>query len=44
MEKKNCKSCKKTTLNKKEIWVIILGIYILVTSIYGTIQIFKHLF
>jgi len=44
MEKKQCNSCKKTNLSKKERWMIILGVYIFITSVYGTIQIIKHFF
>ena len=44
MEKKKCNACKKTKLNKKETWVIIAGIYIFITSVYGTIHFFRHLF
>ena len=42
-KKKECNTCKKQTLNKKE-WIgISIGLYLLVTSIYGTIHFIKHL-
>lgn len=44
MEKKKCNSCKKTGLSKKEKWMVAIGIYIFITSLYGTIQIIKHFF
>ena len=44
MEKKKCKSCKKTKLNKKEITLLIIAGYIFVTSVYGTIHFIKHFF
>ena len=44
---KGCESCKKTpyhgNLNKGEIIGIIAGIYIICTSVYGSIVIFKEL-
>jgi hypothetical protein len=44
MENKKCKSCKKTSLNKKEWLMIIIGIYILLSSVYGTISLYHKLF
>ena len=44
MEKKKCKSCKKTKLNKKEIILLIVAGYIFVTSLYGTIHFIRHFF
>lgn len=41
--KKECNSCKKKGLNKKE-WIgVSIGLYMLATSIYGTIHFIKHL-
>lgn len=37
-----CNTCKKG-LNNNAIWTIALSIYMLITSIYGTIQLFKSL-
>ena len=37
-----CNTCKKG-LNNNAKWTIILSIYMLITSIYGTIQLFKSL-
>lgn len=37
-----CNTCKKG-LNNNAIWTISLSIYMLITSIYGTIQLFKSL-
>ena len=44
MENKKCKSCKKTSLNKKEIIFLIIAGFIFATSVYGTIHLIKHLF
>jgi hypothetical protein len=43
-KKGKCKSCKKDKLNAKEIFFVIIGLYMFATSIYGTIQLFKNLF
>jgi hypothetical protein len=44
MEKeKKCNSCKKENFGIKEWGLIIFGFYMLGTSIYGTIQLIKHL-
>lgn len=44
MENKKCKSCKKTKLNKKEKILIIIAIYIFLTSMYGTIKLINYFF
>jgi hypothetical protein len=42
-QKKECNTCKKQKLNKKE-WIgVSIGLYMLATSIYGTIHFIKHL-
>ena len=38
-----CNECKKKGVSKTQIGTIILGFYILFTSIYGTIQLVKYL-
>lgn len=38
-----CNECKKKGVSKTQIGTIILGFYILFASIYGTIQLVKHL-
>ena len=49
MEKKKatqvngCTTCKKG-LNKTQISLVVLGVYILMTSIYGSIELFKSLY
>jgi len=42
-EKKECSSCKKQGLNKKDLFGIFMGTLILVSSIYGIIHFIKHL-
>jgi hypothetical protein len=42
-EKKECKSCKKQSLNKQDLLGIFMGTIILVSSIYGVIHFIKHL-
>jgi hypothetical protein len=41
-ETKGCSSCKRG-LNNTAIWTMVLSVYMLVTSIYGTIKLFKSL-
>jgi len=36
-----CSRCKKTPVSKSQIITIVAGMYILATSIYGTIQLVK---
>lgn len=43
-EKKECKSCKKDKLSIKEKFLVVLGLYMFATSIYGTIQLIKNFF
>lgn len=41
-EKKECKACKNSGINKTNWVMIVLAIYLLFASIYGTIQLFKN--
>lgn len=41
--KKECNECQKTPYNSKQLLVIMLGGYLLFSSIYGTIEIVKDL-
>ena len=41
-QEKNCKKCKETK-SFKHIGVMVLGTYILFATIYGTVEIVKHL-
>lgn len=36
-----CKSCKQNGLNGQQTWMLVLAIYILISSVYGTIEIIK---
>lgn len=38
-----CKTCKSPGLNKEQRWLLVLAIYILISSIYGSIQIVKDI-
>ena len=38
-----CKKCKQRGVSKKQIGMIVLGFYILFSSIYGTIVLFNKL-
>jgi hypothetical protein len=41
-KKGKCKSCKKDSLSIKEKFLVVLGLYMFATSIYGTIQLIKN--
>ena len=41
--KKSCKSCTQAKLEKVPIWLLAMSIYMLIASIYGTVQIFKDI-
>jgi len=41
-EKKDCKTCKKQKLNLQDWLMVIVGFYMLSTSIYGTIHLIRH--
>lgn len=43
-KEKDCNTCKNKGLKKEHWFMVILAVYILFSSIYGTIQIFKNLF
>jgi hypothetical protein len=43
MPEKECKTCKQKGPGKFQIGTIILGVYILFSSCYGTIQIVKEI-
>jgi hypothetical protein len=43
-QKKSCKSCKKEGLTTKEWFLFLFGMYILITSIWGTNELIKKLF
>ena len=38
-----CKTCKNKDLSTSQVWMVILSGFILVTSIYGTIQLVKDI-
>jgi hypothetical protein len=42
-QKSECKTCKQKGPGTFQIGSIILGFYVLGTSIYGTIELFKHI-
>lgn len=41
--KKSCKSCSQAKLEKVPIWLLVMSIYMLVASVYGTVQIVKDI-
>lgn len=43
-EKKECTSCKNKGLKTQHWAMIILGMYMLFASIYGTVQLIRNLF
>ena len=44
MQEKECKSCKnQNIIPNYEKWAVILGAYIFIASIYGTIEIIKKI-
>lgn len=42
--KKPCKTCKNNTLNKSHWVIIFFSVYILITSVYGTIKLITNFF
>jgi hypothetical protein len=38
-----CKTCKNNKLSTTQIWMVVLSIFILTTSVYGTIQFVKDI-
>jgi len=43
-EKKKCSQCSKNKLTGKQWMIIALGMYMLATSIYGTVILFHKIF
>ncbi len=43
MSEKNCDTCKKTPLISIEKKALVVGFYLLVSSVYGTIEIVKKI-
>jgi hypothetical protein len=41
MEMTGCKACKKTKMKKTKVGIVILGFYLIIASIYGTIEFIK---
>ncbi len=44
MSQSNCNSCKSKGLSKSQTIMALLGTYILISSIYGTIKLFEVIF
>lgn len=42
-DKSKCKTCQNNKLTTSQLWMIVLSVFILVTSIYGTIQLVKDI-
>ena len=38
-----CKKCKNNKLSTSQLWMVALSVFILITSIYGTIQLVKDI-
>jgi len=38
-----CKTCKNNKLSASQVWMVVLSTFILVTSVYGTIQFVKDI-
>ena len=43
MENKECKECKKTDMSQMKVGIVILGFYLMGSSVYGTIVLIKNL-
>jgi hypothetical protein len=43
MSDKNCESCKQKKVSNNQLLLIVLGFYVIFSSIYGTISIFKYI-
>ena len=43
MQEKECKQCKQRGVSTKQLGIAILGFYVLFSSIYGTVELVKHL-
>jgi len=44
MSEKECNSCKNKGYSKMQIFTLCVGVYILISSIYGTVKLFELLF
>ena len=42
-EIKGCKSCKKTKMKNTKVGIVILGFFLIITSVYGTIELIKDI-
>ena len=38
-----CKTCKNNNLSSSQVWMVVLSAFILITSVYGTIQLVKDI-
>jgi hypothetical protein len=38
-----CKTCKNNKLSNSQVWMVVLSAFILITSVYGTIQLVKDI-
>ena len=38
-----CKTCKNNKLSTSQLWMVALSVFILITSVYGTIQLVKDI-
>ena len=38
-----CKTCKNNKLTTSQVWMVVLSVFILFTSIYGTVQLVKDI-
>lgn len=38
-----CKTCKNNKLSTSQVWMVVLSTFILITSVYGTIQLVKDI-
>ena len=38
-----CKTCKNNNLSTSQVWMVVLSVFILITSVYGTIQLVKDI-
>lgn len=39
-----CKTCKNNKLSTSQVWMVVLSTFILITSVYGTIQLVRDIF
>ena len=38
-----CKTCKNNKLSTSQVWMVVLSVFILITSVYGTIQLVRDI-